>query len=1644
MNRVALAIASVAALVGLGVGVALGRGTAAPVGSVASDQLGPVQRIVGLRSETAPRAKPLKAEGFAFERLRLDFSGDGPKACVEFSEDLAPAAQVRYGDYLRIEPAARPTVEVVGNALCLTGLGFEPDRDLTLLAGLPAKSGAKLAENQFVKLAFGEQPPFVGFAGAGVILPREEADGLGIETVNVSKLFVEVRRVPDRILSQREIIEGMNRSQGEYYYVDDGSDVGEKVFEGKIDVAAGDKDRNRRVVTVFPLGAAVKTLKPGAYVVSARDASSGKSDDYEAAQATRWIIHTDLALSTFQGSDGLDAIVRSLRSAKPLVGVEVALIAANNDELGRARTDAQGRARFPAPMLKGEGALEPRMVMAYARNGDFAALDLRRPGIDLSDRGVDGRLPGPLVDTYAWLDRGIYRPGETVRFAAMMRDPAGRAVRERAGAIVVLRPNGTEAMRVRFANSPDGVVQKDIAVPRSAPRGVWRARVEVDGVGDSGGADFSVEDFVPQRLAVEAKVAPAPMRLGEVRPVDVSARFLYGAPGAGLATEGEARLKLDPAPFPDLKDFVFGREDEDFSERIIAMEPGMTDGAGRAAMALNLSDAPQSSRPLRADVVVGVSEPGGRVVRESVRVPVRGADIYLGVRPKFSGGRAPEGQEAAFELAAVGADGRRIAAPGVEITLVEEDYGYDWYLEDGQWRWRRTGRDIPRDRKLVDVAANGVAAYSTRLKWGSYRLIAKDTAGRAQTSYRFSVGWAAPDAAPDSPDAVEVSLMGAGKPVRPGGVARLAIRAPYPGEATVAIATDKVHIIRNVQIGAKGGTVDIPTDSAWGGGAYALVTVITPRTPDKRPIPRRAIGAVYIPLDRSDRTLTVALENTPKVIRPRQAVSIPVRVTGAGPGERVRVTLAAVDEGILRLTKFASPDPKEHYFGRRALGVQLRDDYGRLLDPNLGAPTKVGGDSIGGEGLTVVPTKSVALYSGVVELRGGRGVITFEPTDFNGELRLMAVAFSPSGMGSTAQAVTMRDPAPAELSLSRFLAPGDQAVATLSLDNVEAEPGPFTVTVTGEGPVRATAPAQRFTLARGERIAASFPIQATGLGVGAVKLSVQGPGGFSVTRSYPIQSRPAALATTLVETTAQPAGATYTADAGLLNGFLPGSGSVTVSYSALRGVDPGPLYDSLSTYPYGCSEQVASVALPLLYADTLRDAIGAKDPKVFAGRVQDAVNQLLDRQDADGAFGLWRVGDRNASPWLGAYVTDFVLRARKAGYAVPDAAVAKALDVMVAIAKQERYLSAGYDADVYESAWNNDTKDLLRSRAAAYALYLLAREGRGDIGKLRYFHDARLKAEPSPLARAQVGAGLAFMGDRARARSAFKAALEAIGYENTGDYYQTPTRDAAAVLALATEAGLPEEARAAAVQLERFAPQSRYFQTQEQAQMLLAFNAVQATIGKLAVARDGQVADGAAPAWRLTAAELQRGSAFMNRSRDSIWRTVARTGSPTGVAPGAQRGFAISKTYLTMGGGAANLAALRQGDRLIVVLSGAAEQNRLHPAVLVDLLPAGFEIETILRPEDGMGYADEWGETRRSGPYAFVGEITRPNIAEARDDRFVAALDLVNGRGFTLAYVVRAVTPGRFANAGAQIEDMYRPGVMGRSPPGVVAIASAR
>ncbi|MFZ1988529.1 MAG: MG2 domain-containing protein, partial [Alphaproteobacteria bacterium] len=841
-------------------------------------------------SASGPRLPPIGAS-MTFQRLNVDTSGDRPEACLVFSQTLDPSGNTNYSDYVKLDPDVQHSVRVNGSSLCIGGLEYAKDYSAKILVGLPSISGQKTTYEETVPIALADRPAAVAFSG-GIILPRESEGKIPVTSVNIASMKIKILRVGDRLLAR--LTDGLVDSSSLYDYdasqIED--EMGALVWQGTMAVQG---KKNETVTTLIPLHDVLKSAKSGVYLVLASDAKAKDNLSYDDnGTAAQWVIDTDIGLTSFQGADGLHVFARSLSTAKPISGVQVALIARNNEELGRIRTDGSGEASFNADLIKGTGGNTPVVVMAYG-GADFAYLDLRRAAFDLSDRGVSGRdQPGP-VDAYLYLDRGIYRPGESVYVTTLLRDTFVNSITNSPLTLIATRPDGIEYRRIQLngAQAKAGAYAASFPLSASAPRGRWQIAAYVDPTGDAiGRVTFDVQDFVPERLKVTLAPKAAFYKPGDEVQIGVEGRYLYGAPASNLTGEGEMRVSVDYNPFPNLKDYYFGREEEPFQDQVITLQVDTTDSNGKTTATGTLDLPNATTHPLVADIGIGLTEPGGRLTRQKTSVPIRTGNVMLGIHPVFDDGWVRENTAANFEVLAVDGSGKQIAKGDITYRIVREVVNYQWYQKDGKWEWERQTRDLPVADGKISAAPNAPGKIATTQGWGEYRVIVADNASGASSSYEYYVGWGG-SASNDRPDRVSVALDK--EKYKPGEKATLTIHPPTDGKALILIASDRVYQTVLMDVPATGATYSFTVDAKWGTGVYALVESYRGTGVGNSRAPVRAIGLSWLSIDQSDRTIAVNVK-APDKVKPQSQVDIPVQVQGAHGA--TYITLAAVDEGI--------------------------------------------------------------------------------------------------------------------------------------------------------------------------------------------------------------------------------------------------------------------------------------------------------------------------------------------------------------------------------------------------------------------------------------------------------------------------------------------------------------------------------------------------------------------------------------------------------------------------------------------------------------------------------------------------------------------------------------------------------------------------
>jgi alpha-2-macroglobulin len=1568
--------------------------------------------------------KERESYGFRILEYKVDNESTAPRVCFQFSESLAHG-RVDFAPFVSVGGMSNAAISTDDQQLCVEGLRHGNHYQIGLRQGLPSAVGESLLKAAEYDVYVRDRSPQVHFVGKSYILPRIGQEGIPVVSVNTRKIAVDIIRIGDRNLLPTVRSSDFLAQLSSYRIKQFIENDGRKIWSGTLAAAS---ELNQDVTTAFPVLDAVGKLEAGVYLMIAKPGdgqAAASADDEEGGGtiASQWFVVSDLGLTALNGTDGIHVFARSLATAQPIEGVSFRLIARDNEVLATKASDRDGHVAFDAGLARGTGGQAPGILVAENGKGDYGFLDLEQTAFDLTDRGVKGRPAVQALDAFLYTERGVYRSGETVFITALLRDEKGIAKPGLPLTLVVKRPDGVEYKRTQLQDQADGGRLLELPLLSGVATGTWRIEAFVDPKGNAIGAtSFLVEDYVPERLEFTITPAQGEARLGEESKIATQARYLYGAPGANLEISGEVQVRAaGDTGLPALLGYEAGLQDESFETVTNEIEDKVTtDAKGAAEIAVPIPEV-TAARPLVAKIILRAGEPGGRAVERTVTLPILPKSGLIGVKKNFDS--LGQGSTASFDVIAVGTDGKRAARKGVSWSLYKINQNYQWYKHDGRWNYEEVKSTRRVAEGKLDLTTDAPAKIASPVELGTYRLDVKsDNGSDAPTSVTFYAGWSG-DTTSQTPDLLEVTLDKAD--YKPGEDMRVRINSRFAGTATVAILGEAMHASTLVDLKAGENMATLRADAGWGSGAYAVVLAHRPLDQAARRMPGRALGLVWFGIDRDAHKLDVSMQ-TPDKVRPRETMNVPVTIAGLAAGEEAHVTLAAVDVGILSLTRYEAPNPTAYLYGQRQLGTEIRDIYGQLIDGMQGTRGEIrsGGDAGGNLDSNRPTQKPLALFSGIVKVGAdGKAAVNLDLPAFNGSVRLMAVAWTKTKVGSASKDVIVRDPVVIQATLPRFLALGDRSRLHLDIDNVEGQSGDYVFDVDVHGPVSMAADALHGTikLAAAARSTLAIPLTAAGVGTASLDVKLTGPG-LSATQSYAINIEPGTsqLYRRVVRTLAP--GESLTVSDDLVAEYLPGTGSVSVTASALSGIDVAALLQSLDRYPYGCSEQIVSRAMPLLYVNKLANLEALAIDANIADRIKGAIDRLLTRQDSNGAFGLWSA-DGADDMWLHAFVTDFLTRARENGFAVPQ----KAFDL--ALERLRNHIANTSEVEAGQSA------------SLAYAAYVLARNGRPVMGDLRYLADTQIASFDSPLARAQIGAALALLGDRGRAAHVFTAAGDALASFTDQAYsrpdYGSRLRDGAALLALVAEAGVsPNEIARTEHVLESARSTALYTSTQENTWMVLAAEALAEKSQAEALTIDGTPHTGAFYRTWVAQALEGKASTITNAGQSPARIVVTAAGNPYTPGPATQQGYQVERTYYTLSGKKIDpQTPIKQNDRFVVALTVTETEAAYARLLLNDPLPAGLEIDNPDLFEGGS--VEDLGWLKKT---------VEPNFTEYRDDRFTAAFDR-NGSDkatFTLAYVVRAVTPGHYIQPPLTVEDMYRPQRFGRSAYGAIDVVEAK
>ena len=1529
---------------------------------------------------------------------------------VSFSSPVTPSIAAKY---VILEPEVDFRLSGDGNDLLVTG-AMRPGQSykLTLGQDLPASDEAVLRASWSTDVRVPDLQPRVDFQSAGLFLSRSGMRTVALDAVNTPRANLTIERVYLNNLFYMFQYQGFPAGGSVYEGWRVGRALGNEIDTAEIDVSG---ERNRRVQVPLRLDELIDDAKPGLYRIAVN-----RPGDWQAAQ--RLLLLTDLGLVAKRWSDGFLIWVTSLRDLRPVAGVKIHLINDQNQTIARGATDSAGMWRVSGLRQSFESA-RPYMV-TVERGSDFSFLLLDRMKVDTTGLDVSGA--GSLASGYtAFLygERDLYRPGESVEGVAILRDESLRAPPSMPALLRHRDPLGLERETLAVRTDGRGMAEFEMGMPDYSLTGNHTLELVIaeEVVGQY---RFQVEEFVPDRIKVEIRTERDDVGPGEELAYDVRGTYLFGPPGAGLPVETRVRVEdasFQPAEFAG---FDFRNDDRKVSQLELLEEEQTLDDEGRRRFAVTVPRGVDVPSALNAVIVARVSEQGGRGVTASQRVRIHPYPYYIGLR-RIDEGYAEPGQSAEFEYVAVRPDGTLARATGLRAELLRDRWNTVLrHLPSGDYRY-----ESKRESVLVDSQAISSRTERGRFRflvpeYGSYRLVLTDTETSASTLIQFyASGWGYAPWAIENPARIELELDR--EEFLPGEAATVLVKAPFSGKLLLAVERDGVYHTQVHTLDGNTASLSVPILDEYRPNAYVTATLVR-KVEDLEPGGvARAFGALPINVDRTSNRLDVSV-TVPATVRSESELSLTVK---SRPNSAV--TVSAVDEGILQLIRQQTPDPFQHFYRKLALGTSSFDTYA-LLFPEIALDGKspAGGGAMAAGLAQYLQTeplrrvKPVAFWSGVVETDArGNAQVAFGLPEFQGALRVMAVASSGRRFGSTETMVRVRDPIVVTPTFPRFLSFEEEMQVPVTVRNDTGSEATIDVTLSAEGPVTVDQAPRSLTLPDGQE-GTVYIAARSGTTVGEARFVVRAEGNGERTKaSAQLPIRP-----DLPKRTEELAGAVDQASLSLepqTQWARPDTAERTLRIGPTPLVQFSGKLDGLLRYPYGCLEQTISTVFPLLYfedlAETLEpDLLGKEGARgSAAGFVQEGIQRVAAFRLANGAFALWH-GGRDPHPWGSIYATHFLVEARRAGYAVDDYVHDGALDYLSGMVRAK----PNYGSDEFERI--------------VYSLYVMARAERPDLGVMDFLRERQLNLLRGKT-KAMLAAAYTLAGNPGAVEELLAQLEQVMQVERqTGRNFSSTIRNRALML-LALLDARPEDPRIPQLvdRLARDASEVRWWTTQESAFTLLAlgeFIRRQADrapySGTIYVgnAKLGTFGDEVVTFREIRGGESIRIEMDAGYEPHAAYYSLLTRGVPTDAGFRTESsGLEIEREYLDRDGKRADLDRVRQGDLLVVRTRARSVAGPVENVVIQNLLPAGLEVEN---PRLESTETLKWVADRNLDP----------DYVDLRDDRILLFIDLPANQWKTGYAMVRAVTPGRFRLPPVQAEAMYNGAIRATGERGAIRI----
>lgn len=1124
--------------------------------------------------------------------------------------------------------------------------------------------------------------------------------------------------------------------------------------------------------------------------------------------ASRDMLASNIGLIVKRGNDNsMTVVATSILSAQPIAGVELKVLDYQQQVIQTATTNSEGFARF-------EASRKPFMLVAakqeergYLKLDDGSALPLSRfdVGGDIVQKGIKGFVYG---------ERGVWRPGDSLFIGFIMENQSANLPDGHPVTMELYNPKGQLSKRLVESAHTNGFYTFRTNTESTAPTGNWLAKVSV------GGATFQktlkIETVMPNRLRIALDFGgQRTLKKGSNSPVGLAATWLFGANGRNLKARVEATVSPMKTEFTDFKSYIFDDPTRVYTTESQVLLDGTLNGEGKTTFATDITVTNNAPGMLRANFTSRVFEPGGNFSIDNISMPYSPYSSYVGIRTPAGdrlSGMLLTDKNHEVNIVNVDTNGRAIrGSQRVQIEFYKIRWRW-WWNQEGEYLGNFTQDKYNQLLKKETVTLHeGSGNWNLQVNypdWGRYLIRVVDLeSGHAtgKTLYIDWPGWAQREQQNNPTEASMLSFTANKETYHVGEEVTLTIPSAEGGRGLVSLENGS-RVLQSRWIDTQQGQTvyKFRVEEDMAPNLFVNVTLLQPHSQTANDLPIRMYGVIPLVVE-NPKTILKPRIKMAETLRPETKSNISVTESS---GKAMTYTIAIVDEGLLDLTRFSTPDPHASFYAREALGVRSWD----LFDQVLGA---WGGDlerilSIGGDGeinRNVNPAKAnrfqpVVEFLGPFTLRkGGTNTHAFTLPQYIGSVRAMVVAGQDGAYGFAEKAVTVKKPLMLLATLPRVIGPGETFQLPLTVFAMEDHIKQVDLQVSGSGGLTIENGRQTVDFTEeGEQMAYATVKVGDDIGVGKIR-AVAKSGNETAAYEVEIDVRNPNPFITAVNETEIDGGGDWQQE---IKPLGPGnSNSAIVEVSSLPPINLTKRLNYLVRYPHGCLEQVTSAIFPQLMLDRLVE-LTEQQKTAVERNIKAGINRIRGYQLPGGGLGYWP-GANEADEWSSNYAGHFLLEAEAKGFAVPDG-------MLDGWKRYQRSVAQQWSPNQYN--WRGG--DLVQ----AYRLYLLALAKAPEIGAMN-----RLKEFPqlSDEAAWRLAAAYQLAGQGIVANQMIKdRSISPQPYDQPGYTFGSTLRDQAMILESLGLIGRRQEAEKLLFAVAAGLSNNNWHSTQTTAYALLA------------------------------------------------------------------------------------------------------------------------------------------------------------------------------------------------------------------------------